>query len=372
MRVAYLITRADAVGGASIHVRDMASAVIERGGEALVLIGGRGPVTDELASRGVPFEVLPHLCRQISPWRDAVAVATAARALRRWRPDLLSAHTAKGGVVGRLAGAIAGVPVVYTPHGLTVGDRLGRRAGLVFGMVERALAPLARRIVLVSEAERQLALRCGVGRAEQLSVVHNGVMENALRARPELKPARIISVARFEQPKDHAALIDALAALKHLDWTLDLVGGGPLELVVKQQVERLGLASRVRFRGARTDVAELLAQAQVFALSSRSEGLPRSILEAMRAGLPVVASRVGGVAEQVEDGVTGLLVDGSPMAALNRLLVNPELRRTMGEAGRRTYERRFRFERTLERTLRIYDEIAGRPALEAAAPAGGF
>lgn len=371
MRVAYLITRADAVGGASIHVRDMASGLIARGGEARVFIGGQGPVTKELASRGVPFEVIPHLLRPIHPLNDAVAIVETTRAIRRWRPDLVSAHTAKAGVVGRLAGMLAGVPVLYTPHGLTAGDRMGRVSGRVFGVIERALAPLASRIVLVSEAERELARRHRIGRPDQLVVIRNGVTEYAVQAQPELQPARIISVARMERPKAPEALIDALAKLKHLEWTLDLVGGGPLEAAVRIRAERLGLNGRVRFLGARADVADLLAEAQMFVLTTRSEGLPRSILEAMRAGLPVVASRVGGVAEQVDDGATGLLVDGCPEAALEQLLTRPELRRDMGRAGRRRYEARFTFTRTLNETLRIYDEILGHAALSVV-PEGGF
>jgi glycosyltransferase involved in cell wall biosynthesis len=372
VRVVYIITRGDAIGGASIHVRDMASGVRARGGDAVVLVGGTGPVTDELAASRVKFEVIPSLQRAIRPWRDMAAVRETARALRRLSPDLVSTHTAKAGVVGRLAAWLEGIPALHTPHGLPVGDRLSALAGRVFGPVERALAPLARRIILVSEAERALALRHGIAEAARLAVVHNGVIDIPadLRARPEAEPLRMVSVARMEAPKDHATLLQALAHLRAGDWTLDLVGDGPLEGAIRARAQHLGLSGRVRFLGATRHVAQVLAEARLFVLSSRSEGFPRSILEAMRAGLPVVASRVGGVEEAVLDGATGMIVnpgDSAQLAsALDRLARDPDLRRWMGHAGRKRYEQRFLFDRTFASTLRLYEETlqtAFRPAM---------
>ena len=126
--------------------------------------------------------------------------------------------------------------------------------------------------------------------------------------RPASGSPRIVSVARFEPPKDHATLLEALGRLRGLEWRLDLVGGGPLESAARAQAARLGIGERVRFLGDLEAVAPVLARAHVFALSSRSEAFPRSVLEAMCAGLPVVASAVGGVAEAVDNGTSGILV----------------------------------------------------------------
>jgi glycosyltransferase involved in cell wall biosynthesis len=369
MRIAYAITRADAVGGASIHVRDLASAMQARGHRVLVLIGGAGPVTKELAGAGVPFRVLAHLRRSLSPWNDARAPWEIAAALREFQPDLVSAHTAKAGWMARAACARLGIPAIYTPHGLWVGSR-AKQAPL------RALARLAERtaglwnhdVVCVCEAERQLALASRIAPRERLHVIHNGVREvaPALRAFPAGAPCRVVSVARFEAPKDHAALLVAMSRLADLDWELDLVGDGPLEKNCRALAGWLGIASRVRFLGYQPDPAPALARAGLFVLASRSEALPRSVLEAMRAGLPIVASAVGGLPEMVDNGINGVLIpisDSEGLAqAIRAMIEQGSVRAACGIASRAAYEARFRFESMLEKTAALYDTVCERTA----------
>ncbi|MFN3326197.1 MAG: glycosyltransferase family 4 protein [Bryobacteraceae bacterium] len=366
MKIAYVITRADAVGGASIHVRDLARAMIERGHEVLVLIGGEGPVTKQLTRAGVPFRSLRRLQRAISPLSDLLALRELKSGLSAFQPDLVSLHTAKAGWLGRSACHALGLPAIYTPHGWTIGDRISRVQGLVYTAAERIAARWARAIVCVSESERRLALEKRIAVAGKLHVIHNGVRDVApeLRARPGAHPPCLISVARFEAPKDHATLLQALASLASLDWQLVLVGDGPLESQLRGLAATLGVASRVRFAGYHPDPAALLAEAQVFVLSSRSEGFPRSILEAMRAGLPVVASNVGGVSEAVSHEANGLLVPRSDIdalrAALQRLLTHGALREQLGESGRHTYESAFCFDAMMAKTIAVYDSVVKR------------
>jgi glycosyltransferase involved in cell wall biosynthesis len=149
--------------------------------------------------------------------------------------------------------------------------------------------------------------------------------------------ADVIGVGRFAYPKDFMTLLEAVR-LVEAPCHVRLAGDGPALSAVESAVLRDGLSQRVELLGARADVPDLLARSDVFVLSSRSEGFPVSVLEAMAAGLPVVATDVGGVAEAVEDGETGFLVPtADPEAfarALDRLLVDGELRRRMGAAGR--------------------------------------
>src|SRR5690606_28710222 len=156
-------------------------------------------------------------------------------------------------------------------------------------------------------------------------------------------------------PKDHASLLRALASLKELEWTAEFVGDGPLRPGAEYLAARLGIADRVQFSGARRDVAERLATAQAFVLTSHWEGFPITIVEAMRAGLPVVASNVGGVSEAVEDGLSGFTVppaDPETLAGrLRTILADSALRRTMGGRGRRRYEADFTLTRMVDRTL---------------------
>jgi len=364
VRIAYVITRSDAVGGASIHVRDLAASLQQRGHQTLVLLGGAGPVTEQLAAAGVEFRHLRHLRRSLHPVADWLSIKEVEAALRQFRPDLISLHTAKAGWVGRLAAARLGVPAFYTPHGWPFGGRFGRPASRLYLGLERAVAAKAAAIICVCRYERELALLHRVGRPEQLHVIYNGVrdVESGLRAAPGSGPVLIVSVARFEPPKDHCTLIEALARLATKSWRLSLVGDGPKEPAIRALASKLGLAERIQFLGYLAYPAPVLAQAHIFALASRAEGFPRSLLEAMRAGLPIVASRVGGVAEAVEDGVEGFLVtpeDTDELAGrLAELIRDGALRSRMGACARRKFDERFRLERMVEETLALYRQFA--------------
>lgn len=366
MKIAYVITRADAVGGASVHVRDMARAMLERGHEVMVFIGGEGAVTEQLARAGVPYRPLAYLGREVRPGRDLRALRELAEALRAFGPRLVSTHTAKAGWIGRAACVHLGIPAVHTPHGWPVAGRLpGPRAAL-YEAAERMASSWARAVVCVCEDERRLALARGFATADQARVVYNGVRDvpETLRANPGAEPVRIVCVARFEAPKDHRTLLSAMARLAALDWELDLVGDGPLEAACRAQAAAAGIAGRVHFLGSLPDSAPALARGQAFVLSSRSEAFPRSVLEAMRAGLPVVASAVGGVAEAVDNEKNGVLVPhgdaGALAAALGGLIRDACRRNRMGVAGRHIYVERFRLERMVESTAAVYEEVLSR------------
>ena len=364
MRIAYVVTRADAVGGATVHVMEMARAMMERGHCAEVFIGGEGPAGRLLAEAGLPVRRLRFLRRAVNPLRDVFALLELTATLREFRPDLVSTHTAKAGWIGRAACAQFGIPALYTPHGLPVGARMTGLRGALFQTAEQVAANWARAMICVCESERNLALACNIAPPRKLLVIPNGVRDipTELRAKPGASPARtaIVSVARFEEPKDHATLLRALALVPSRDWELELVGDGPLLPACRALAASLGIAGRVRFSGYLPDVAQTLAGAHVFALSSRSEALPRSVLEAMRAGLPVVASDVGGLPELIDSGRNGLLVppgaDAAFSAALAGLIADAPRRSQMGLAARLTYETRFRLERMIEETAAVYEK----------------
>jgi glycosyltransferase involved in cell wall biosynthesis len=363
MRIAFVITRADDIGGAQVHVRDLSSALARHGHEPVVISGEPGPLAHQLREAGIEFRSLPHLVWPLSPVRDAMALLELRQALREIGPDLVSAHSSKAGILARIACRTLGIPVIFTAHGWGFGPTRPLAERLLHRNAERLAAPLADRIITVCEANRDLAIAEGVLRPGQSVTIHNAMPDLGpdYLARPEISPPMLVMVARFAPPKDHATLLAALEGLLDTEWKLSLVGDGPAEAEMRSRIERGPLASRVTLLGYKSDVPRILASAQAFVLSSRSEGFPRSILEAMRAGLPVVTSDVGGVREAVVSDRTGYVVPvGDPAALrarLGTLLSDAELRGHMGRASRDRYEELFTFEKMFAATLKVYDQV---------------
>jgi len=358
--VLFVITRGDSIGGAQIHVRDLARGAAARGRRVAVAVGSAGPFVDLLRREGLETFAVPALGRSINPWADLTAVRQLRAVIRLWKPGLVACHTAKAGLVGRLAAWISGIPSQYTVHGWQFAEGISPVQRFLVLTVERLLAGLTRTIVTVSDYDRQLALQARVGRPDRVVTIHNGMPAAATPEGPRGgATVRLIMVARFQPQKDHATLFAALERLEELPWSLHLVGDGPEEARWKDWAAHRGWSSRVVFHGLSHQVAELLAVSEVFVLASRWEGFPNSILEAMRAALPVVATGVGGVAEAVDDGVTGAVVPaGDPVAlaaALAGLIADRDRRLAWGRAGRERFQRLFTFDTMLDRIEAVWD-----------------
>ena len=268
------------------------------------------------------------------------------------RADVVHAHASKAGFVTRLACALRGQTrrCVFTPHAWSFW------AGRRYAAAERLAARWCRYLLVVSEAERRAGLDVGVGTPEQYRVVPNGIdlARFAVERRPV--PGRVLCVARLAPQKRPDLLV---RAFRRIDGELQLVGDGPLRADVERLIAELGLAERVRLLGARDDVPELRAEASCVALASDYEGCPLTVLEAMAAGVPVVATRVGGVPELIDDGRTGLLVppgdEEALAAAIARALADPG---GLGAAAREVARRRFSRERMASEIEAVYDEVA--------------
>ena len=222
------------------------------------------------------------------------------------------------------------------------------------------MSPLTTTTICVAHGERRAGLRARTCRAGRTVVIHNGIALDRPRrpSRSAAGPVTLLSVGRLRAPKDFRTLLHAMAALDRGTARLRIAGDGPDRAELEHEIARLGLGSVVELLGTRDDVDELLAGADVFVLSSASEGLPMSVLEAMAAGLPVVASAVGGVPELVRDGETGALVppgDSAALAsALRTIVADPALRERLGEAGRRRAEQEFSLARFEREHLALY------------------
>jgi glycosyltransferase involved in cell wall biosynthesis len=358
--ILYIITRA-VRGGAQTHLLDLASAM-RRDFEVAVATGEEGFLTRACRDRNIRVHILPHLRRPIRPVADVSAFWEICRLIRRLQPDLIHAHTSKAGFLGRLAGHVFGVPAVYTVHGGLFGPAGLSNFGRLLGSpCERIAASWCARLITVCHEGARLAQSWRIKLPSKIVTIHNGIRDNLDRAdlSPDHPPV-ITMVARFCEPKDQSTLLRAFANIP-AGPRLRLVGGGPLLESCKKLAGELGIPDRVDFLGDRDDVPSLLAGSDVFVLATKFEMFPISVLEAMRAGLPVIASRVGGIGEVVEHGETGLLVPtGSASAlaqALTRVVENFSLRVNLGRAARKRFTESFLLEAQVERTRSLYLEV---------------
>jgi len=359
MKVVQLVTGSPHFGGAEAHVRDLTIGLISRGHNCSVIAGGpEGLLHGQLRANGVPVIVIPPLQKPLHPIRDMQSLLQLISVLRRLEPDILATHTAKAGFIGRLAAKLLGIPCVFTPHGQSFIDRKHGHVIKHRLLLEVLALKCGATTIAVSEAERQLALAHLRMDKARISLIHNGIPDCTLERRGADGAVRLTMVARFDQSKDHYTLIRALTALHQLPWELRLAGSGPLLSNVKRCAEECGISSYVRFLGECSDVAGLLADSDIFVLISNAEAFPISILEAMRAGLPVVATDTGGVSEAVRNGENGFLVahgDSDTLAKkLSILIKSPELRLRMGDSARQRFLGNYEWNYMLDQTEALY------------------
>ena len=355
----YMITKSE-IGGAQSNVLDLIRG-FEQEYDVHLATRNEGSLTESVAAINVTVHLLPNLVRPINLLYDFRAVKECVSLIRRIKPDIVHAHSSKAGLIARVAGWICKVPVVFTAHGwgFSSGNPPLRKWTALLS--EKLAASLEKKIICVSESDRQLAIQLGVGNQNSLVTIHYGIKDIATAvANPSLQPPRLIMVARFNEQKDQATLLKAISCLSS-PFHLDFVGSGSSLESHKALAQSLGVQDKVSFLGDRTDVPKLLAQSQIFILTSHYEGLPISILEAMRAGLPVIATKVNGIPEEVEHGKTGLLVpdkDVEELAkALSTLIESPELRQQMGKAGRQKFLDEFTIERMIDETRTVYEQV---------------
>jgi glycosyltransferase involved in cell wall biosynthesis len=365
-RLLYVVTLAE-VGGAQTYVAGLLPAARQEY-EVTVAAHGEGPLRRAAAQAGVPFVPLEHVRRAVSPVRDVRGLLELYRLFRRLRPDVVHLNSSKAGILGRLAARLARVPVcVFTAHGWAFKAGHGRAAH-AYLWADRLVEPLTSTVVCVSETELRAGLEAGTCRVGRSVVIPNAVEPGpAVERPPRDRPVEIVSVGRLAEPKDFATLVAALAGLPRGAARLLVLGDGPLRARLAAEVRALGLDDAVELAGEVDDVRARLERADVFALSSRSEGMPLSVLEAMAAGLPVVASDVGGVHEVVVEGETGRLVAAGDVEALREalasLVFDAGLRERLGRGGRERVLDRFALPHWRERHLELYRRlVAGRTA----------
>jgi glycosyltransferase involved in cell wall biosynthesis len=363
LRVVQVLTRC-VRGGALQVVRSLLDG-LPRGEFEQTLVCG-----PEAAPAGAL--VVPELVREIRPRCDAAALVRLTRIFAKDRPDVVHAHTYKAGVLASMAGRIAGVPaVIFTPHGhiFSRGANIpGVPGGLKLDLlrwITRVAQGCADRITALSvpDLDQQVALR--LSPASKYVVVRNGIDVDRF-ARPRQRSFQgapvIGAVGRFSEEKGHRHLVQAMAGVVRAlpKAHLVLVGYGSLEGELRGRAAGLGLGGAVTFAGER-DSAELLPSFDLFVQPSLYESQGLALLEAMAAGIPAIATDVGGVADVVRDGDTGLLVppaDPDALAgAILRLAGAPDVALGLSQRAARRVREHFSSETMLAAYARLYREL---------------
>lgn len=333
----------------------------------LLICPEAGPFAGKMAARGVPTEIL-----SLDPLFSPAALVKLARLLRREAVTVLQTHGARANFYGRLAGRLAGVPcVVSTVHNSINDYEVGRLKRWLYKTMLKVTVPLADRIICVSEAIKQDLLDDCPPAASRAVTVYNGVDVTSFDGRGDGRKIRrdwclgdgpvLVTVARLTEQKGQRFLIEALPGLLS-DWpTLSccFVGEGESQESLRRLAREKGVEHSCRFVGARDDVIDWYAAADVVVLPSLSEGFPFVLLEALAMAKPVVATRVNGVPEIIEDGRTGFLVPPrDPQAlenAIRRVFCNPEPAACMGKAGRTRVAVRLTAGRMVEETTAVFE-----------------
>jgi glycosyltransferase involved in cell wall biosynthesis len=314
----------------------------------VIVLGQRGLLADDIEACGVPVTAL----YEPDGLRLGLVIRLAAL-FRSKRIAVLHTHDERPHIYGTPAAWLAGVArVIHTRH--SMGVRLTGRQARVVNLLSR----LTDRFVCVSRDGALRARAAGIG-AGKVGLIWNGIDLARFHLTGSHTGGPAVTVARVNPEKDVANLVRAVALVARTDaaFQVEVAGDGPCLPDVRRLAEGLHVEAAVRFLGVVRDIPGLLGRAGLFILPSLNEGISLTLLEAMAVGLPVVATRVGGTPEAVEDGVTGLLVPaGDPealAAAILRLRRDPVLARRLGEAGRRRVEQHF----DVIRMVRAYEEL---------------
>ncbi len=322
------------VGGPSIHVILLAAGLRERGYETRLVVGQESPREGNLlelaAEKHVVCERLAGLGREVRPLADLLTLLRLVRVIRSYRPQIVHTHAAKAGVVGRVAARLSRVPiVVHTYHGHSLRGYFGPTRSAFYRRLEAGLAPLTDVLVAVSDSVRDDLVSLGVAPADRFRVVPLGLELERFRQplpRGRLREEAGIpseaplvgAVGRLVPIKDIPTFLEAARQVRarRPDCHFAIVGDGSERAALESKSRDLGLDGSVRFFGWRRDLEAVFGDLDVVVNSSRNEGTPVSLIEALAAGRPVVATRVGGTPDLLRDGAHGSLVPPADPQAL--------------------------------------------------------
>ncbi|MCT3574122.1 glycosyltransferase family 4 protein [Levilactobacillus brevis] len=363
MKIMYCITRSN-WGGAQANIYGLIEDQITNNNQVILVVGETGELTRRVEKLdNVEIIYLSELKRSLSPYDDFRAVMRLRKIIRSHRPNILHLHSSKAGAVGRLAtiGLINKPIVIFTAHGWAFTEGVGSKVKIVvYAYIEKFLAHFTDKIICVSKFDYDLAVKKKIfNSANQGIVIYNGVDTPTCITHSEKSLGKVIitMTARFDTQKNQLLLIQALGKLESFNYELRLIGDGPFMEKCKLEVVQYSLQEHIKFYGFRSDVDKILKNSDIFALITNYEGLPISIIEAMSFSLPIIASDVGGISEEVINGENGYLVANEANIIADKvryLIENEMIRKSMGKKSKAIFLEKFQSSAFLTATNAVY------------------
>ncbi len=341
-----------------------------------------GPLVDEVLKQGITFHPVKHLLQEVNIFSDLMALWELICLLKHNKYDIIHTHNSKAGFTGRLAAKLAGVPIiVHTIHGFSFHDFEKPQRQKLFIFLEKFAAHFADKLITVSEPLKNWGLRLGIGRLAQYITIYDGIEIEKFKADFDLEKKRMefgikpgeLVVGIVSKLWEGKGLEDILKASQNVVSVVPnvkfmFVGEGHLRKKLENMNQELGLSAYVIFTGFRTDIPQINAIFDLAVLASLFEGLGRVLLEAMVLGKPVIATRVGGIVDVVDDGKNGILIPPGDHVALTTALItllqDRQLRVKMGEAAKRKIDEKFSAQTMVKRIEDLYDELISKKGLK--------
>jgi glycosyltransferase involved in cell wall biosynthesis len=368
MRILYGITKSN-FGGAQRYVYELAVNAKEKGHDVAVLAGGTGILTEKLKARGIEVITLGTLGRDISIFSDVRSFIFITKTLYKWKPAIFHINSSKMGLMGSIAGRLAGVPnIIFTAHGWAFNEKRPSYQKNIFKLIYWCVLFFSHRTICVSDGTKREISNWPLVQ-NKITVIKNGISQFELIPRTDAR-------RDFGVHEEDMLVVGTIAELHHIKgldlllsaWSeftkkhraeLIIIGEGEERENLENMANNLGISNSVTFKGYLDNARSYLAAFDIFALPSRSEALAYVVLEAGIANLPVVASAVGGIPEIIDDGTNGILIppDEPKIIYLSLLLLaeNAQLRNMLGAELKKTVTNQFSFEKMFSDTIKEYE-----------------
>lgn len=378
VRVLHVITKV-AIGGAQMNTLLSCKYLSRKGFPSVIAAGPEKPPEGDyfnLADKwGIHIEIIPHLKRRISPFADFRALLELKQYMKKGGFRIVHTHGSKAKILGRIAAKWGNcIPVVQTIHGWPFYDKMNPLVLKAYVILEKLFLGLADRTIAVTDRDIEKGLKFGIGKLSDYQVIRSGVEFDPFRSqRGCRRKARELmgidadlpvvgTVMRLCHQKNPEIFISAAKITASIvkDAVFVVIGDGPLRGMTEKWISEAGLKNRFLLMGSRKDIENLLPGFDVFLLSSRFEGLPRSVLESLASGVPVVATDVDGIPEILCDGRNGFICPIDDYNALaekvSLILQNPDISRQLLEKVDRDLEP-FSAEKMIDDLFHLYSEL---------------